>query len=154
MAIDFPAAPNPGDIYTDPTSGNSWTWDGVKWNSIFSDTAIWERTGTVISALNAGDQLNLDGTAYGDPRTITAGAFDLSTGNFWQCGAITVPNPTNAVAGTSGLIVLTGAPTGWGANFDFPGGTPPTVTTVPAVTPFYVQDPNTILMGNVVEGIS
>jgi hypothetical protein len=33
-------------------------------------------------------------------RTITAGAFDLSTGNLWTVGAITVPNPTNAVSGS------------------------------------------------------
>ena len=97
---------------------------------------------------------NLTGGVTQTMRTITAGSFDLSTGNLWNAGGITIPNPTNAVAGMSGLIVLLGAPTGWGGNFDFPGGNPPTVTTVPAVVPFMVMDAGTILMGNVIEGIS
>ena len=87
-------------------------------------------------------------------RTITAGAFDLSTGNLWDCGGIAVPNPTNAVAGMTGVIILLGAPTGWGGNFAFPGGAPPNITTVPAAIPFFVQDPGTILMGAAVEGIT
>jgi hypothetical protein len=87
-------------------------------------------------------------------RTITGGAFDLSTGNHWTCGAITVPAPTNAVAGTSGLIRITAGPVVWNAVFKFPGGTAPTIGTFPAIIPFYVESSSVILMGNVVEGIS
>lgn len=87
-------------------------------------------------------------------RTITAGAFDLSTGNHWTCGAITVPAPTNAVAGTSGLIRITAGPVVWNAVFKFPGGSAPTVSDFPALVPFYVQDSSNILMGNVAEGIA
>lgn len=87
-------------------------------------------------------------------RTITAGAFDLSTGNLWTCGAITVPNPTNAASGQTGAIRITAGPTAWDTNFKFPGGTAPTIATFPAIIPFYVQDATTILMGNVVEGIA
>ena len=87
-------------------------------------------------------------------RTITSGAFDLATGNHWTCGAITVPAPTNAVAGTSGLIRMTAGPVTWNTVFKFPGGAAPTVNTYPAIIPFYVENSTTILMGNVAEGIA
>jgi hypothetical protein len=87
-------------------------------------------------------------------RTITAGSFDLATGNLWTVGAITVPNPTNAVAGQTGAIRITAGPVVWSSNFKFPGGTAPTIATFPAVIPYYVQDASTILMGYVSEGIA
>ena len=87
-------------------------------------------------------------------RTITAGAFDLSTGNLWTVGAITVPNPTNAAAGQTGAIRITAGPVVWSSNFKFPGGTAPTIATFPAIIPFYVQNASTILMGYVSEGIA
>jgi hypothetical protein len=87
-------------------------------------------------------------------RTITAGAFDLSTGNLWTVGAITVPNPTNAVSGQTGAIRITAGPVVWSSNFKFPAATAPTIAAFPAIIPFYVQDSSTILMGNVVEGIA
>ena len=87
-------------------------------------------------------------------RTITAGAFDLSTGNLWTVGAITVPNPTNAAAGQTGAIRITAGPVVWSSNFKFPSGTAPTIAAFPAIIPYYVQDSSTILMGNVVEGIA
>ena len=94
------------------------------------------------------------GTLGTTERTITAGAFDLATGNHWTCGAITVPNPTNASAGTSGLIRITAGPVVWSSNFKFPGGSAPTIETFPSIIPFYVQGGSNILMGNVAEGIS
>jgi hypothetical protein len=87
-------------------------------------------------------------------RTITSGAFDLATGNLWTVGAITVPNPTNAVSGQTGAIRITAGPVVWSGNFKFPGGVAPTIATFPAIIPFYVQGSSTILMGNVVEGIA
>lgn len=33
MALDFPANPTPGQIYTAP-NGTTWTWDGVKWTAV------------------------------------------------------------------------------------------------------------------------
>ena len=87
-------------------------------------------------------------------RTITAGAFDLATGNLWTVGAITVPNPTNAAAGQTGAIRITAGPVVWSSNFKFPGGSAPTIATFPAIIPFYVQNSTTILMGTVVEGIA
>ena len=87
-------------------------------------------------------------------HTITPAAFDLSQGPYWTCGAIAVPNPTNGVQAMSGLIRLTAAPTGFGANFKHPGGTYTAPKAFPAIVPFYVQDPNTIMLGKAVEGIS
>lgn len=87
-------------------------------------------------------------------RTITASDFDLSTGNYWTCGAIAIPNPTNQTAGTAGLIRVTAAPTSFGSEFDFPGGAYTAPTTFPAVVPFFVQASGTILLGNFVEGIA
>jgi hypothetical protein len=87
-------------------------------------------------------------------RTITSGAFDLATGNLWTVGAITVPNPTNAVAGQTGAIRITAGPVVWSSNFKFPGGTAPTIATFPAVIPYYVSGSSTILMGNAVAGIA
>ncbi|QBP06134.1 hypothetical protein [Synechococcus phage S-B68] len=97
---------------------------------------------------------NMTGALTGTERTITAGAFDLTTGNYWTCGAITVPNPSGGVAGQSGLIRITAGPVVWSANFKFPAATAPTLTSYPAIIPFYVQDSTTILMGTAVEGIA
>jgi hypothetical protein len=56
MAITFPAAPTNGQVYTDTTSGQSWTWDGVKWKGANS-TAYWKRTGTALEPYTAGDTI-------------------------------------------------------------------------------------------------
>ena len=56
MAITFPAAPTTGQVYTDTTSGQSWTWDGVKWKGA-SSTAYWKRTGTAVEPYTAGDTI-------------------------------------------------------------------------------------------------
>ena len=104
--------------------------------------------------INANGTTTFNGTVETNERTITAGAFDLATGNHWTCGAITVPAPTNATAGTSGLIRITAGPVTWNTVFKFPGGTAPTIASFPAVIPFYVQDSSNILMGNVAEGIA
>lgn len=87
-------------------------------------------------------------------RTITVSDFDLSTGNYWTCGAIAIPNPTNQTAGTAGLIRVTAAPTSFGSHFDFPGGSYTAPTSFPAIVPFFVQASGTILLGNFVEGIA
>ena len=88
----------------------------------------------------------LSGSLTTPERTITAGSFDLSTGPFWTCGNITVPNPTNAVAGMSGLIRVTAAPAAWGGNFS----TAPTPTVFPSIIPFYVESATSIRLGQAV----
>ncbi|QBP06150.1 hypothetical protein [Synechococcus phage S-B68] len=108
--------------------------------------------------INGGATLN-GATSFGagvsgTEQTITAGSFDLDNGNFWTVGAVAIPNPTNAVAGISGLIRITAAPTSWGSNFKFPGGTAPSLASFPAMIAFYVQDSTNILMGTAAEGIA
>ena len=79
-------------------------------------------------------------------RTITAGAFDMSTGPYWTCGAIAIPNPTDAVSGMAGLIRVTAEPVSWGGNFS----TAPTPTVFPSIIPFYVQSATSIRLGQAV----
>ena len=103
---------------------------------------------------NTNGSAALAGSVSSTERTITTSTFDLATGNFWTCGAIAIPNPTNAVAGTSGLIRVTAAPTSFGSNFDFPGGTYTAPTTFPAVVPYYVVSSSQILLGSFTQGIA
>ena len=105
--------------------------------------------------LNRNGSATMAGTVSATERTITAGAgnWDLATGNFWTCGAITIPTPTNAVAGTGGLIRVTAAPN-FPAECKFPGGAYTAPTAFPAIIPFYVQNSTTLLMGNWTEGIA
>ena len=104
--------------------------------------------------IESNGKVELFGSIYGQERTIGASSFDLNTGNFWTCGAIAIPNPTNGVAGMSGLIRVTAAPTSFGSNWDFPGGTYTAPTAFPAVAPFYIVDSSTFLLGNWTEGIA
>ena len=89
---------------------------------------------------------NLTGGVTATERTVTAGAFDLATGNFWTAAAIDIPNPTNAVAGMSGLIRLTAVPTSWGGNFS----TAPAPTVFPSIVPFFVESATSIRLGRAV----
>ena len=87
-------------------------------------------------------------------RTITAGAFDLATGNLWTCGAIAVPNPTNGVAGQVGVIRVTAAPINFGNEWHHPNGAGYTAPTAfPAIAPFFVTANNEFLLGSWTEGI-
>ena len=87
-------------------------------------------------------------------RTITAGAFDLATGNLWTCGAIAIPNPTNGVAGQVGVIRVTAAPTSFGNQWDHPGGSYTAPTTFPAIAPFFVTSSTQFLLGSWTEGVA
>lgn len=110
--------------------------------------------GTERLQVEADGSAKFSGRAYGLERTITASAFDLTEGNFWTCGAIAIPNPTNGVAGQSGLIIVTAAPTSFGSDWDFPGGAYTAPSTFPAVAPFYVRSSTQFYLGNWTEGIA
>jgi len=140
-------------------NGTGWTWNGYFSTDPDNRYLTTSTIGVTVQAYDA-DTVKQDVlptftvATRTTERTITAGAFDLSTGNLWTVGAITVPNPTNAVVGQTGAIRITAGPVVWSSNFKFPGGTAPTIATFPAIIPYYVQDSSTILMGNVVEGIA
>jgi len=87
-------------------------------------------------------------------RTITAGAFDLATGNLWTCGAIAIPNPTNGVAGQVGVIRVTAAPTSFGNQWDHPGGSYTAPASFPALAPFFVTSSTQFLLGSWTEGVA
>jgi hypothetical protein len=120
----------------------------------FSTTADGASSPTERVRIESGGKTKFSGGAYGIERTATAAAFDLNTGNFWTCGAIAIPNPTNQVAGMMGSLRVTAAPTSFAANWKHPGGTYTAPTTFPAVAPFYVQASGTILLGSWTEGIA
>lgn len=88
-------------------------------------------------------------------RTISNNStWNLNTGNLWNFGGGTIANPSNATAGMSGLIRVTAAISGWGSNFDFPGGTAVAPAAFPAIVPFYVSATNVIMIGTPIEGIT
>ena len=127
-------------------------------NAATAQAAAEAAQATADSAAGGGDNLPLaGGTMTGairhTERTISTGSFDLSQGNIWTVGAITVPNPTNAVNGQSGIIRITSGPVVWSSNFKFPGGVAPTVATFPSIIPYYVQSASVILLGSITEGI-
>lgn len=47
MAIQFPANPAVDESFTDPTSGETWIWDGTKWNLLGGGDVdvLWEQNG-------------------------------------------------------------------------------------------------------------
>lgn len=92
-------------------------------------------------------------TALSDAASITP---DFSTGNNFSVtlgGDRTLENPTNAVAGQSGVIVITQDATGsrtlaYGTNWKFGGGTDPTLTTAANavdVLSYYCASPTVII---------
>ena len=91
---------------------------------------------------------NLTGAVTSNEIAITAGGWDLSEGNFFSCGAIAIPTPSNGVNGQSGLIRFTGVPTSFPAETILPDSFD---ITVACIVPFYVQADNRILLGLPVE---
>lgn len=163
-----PSNPSDGDLWYRSTDGRTYVYydDGSSAQWVDASPAgvpasVLEASdiGTTVQAYDADNVVadvapTFTATVQTTERTITAGAFDLATGNHWTCGAITVPAPANAASGTSGLIRITAGPITWNTVFKFPGGAAPAIGSFPAVIPFYVQDSSNILMGNVSEGIA
>ena len=107
-------------------------------------------SGTTIQELQSGDTINgyaqtgatntFTGAQIGSITTLTDGATitpDFAVNNSFTvtlAGNRTLANPTNLVAGQSGVIIINQDATGgrtlaYGSNFDFGGGTAPTLTT-------------------------
>ena len=63
MAIDFPANPTGGQIFTDAASGASWGWDGEKWTKGYNEppagvTHPPAETIPVVPPINGNDNVN------------------------------------------------------------------------------------------------
>jgi len=107
-------------------------------------------SGTTIQELQSGDTINgyaqtgatntFTGAQIGSITTLTDGATitpDFAVNNSFTVtlgGNRTLANPTNLVAGQSGVIIINQDGTGsrtlaYGTNYDFGGGTAPTLTT-------------------------
>ena len=138
------------NVTISPTKPDSATEGDLWFNSDNGRLFIYYTGDVWVDASPAG-QFNggvVENSVTSPERQITAGSFDISTGCFWTCDAIDIPNPTNAVAGMTGTIRFTGIPTSWGSAFKFSDGVPVTPTP-PAIVAFYVQDASTILVGKV-----
>jgi hypothetical protein len=174
MAIDFPVPTQVGQQFTDSTSNITYTcaqvgppavWTCGQSSTPTSDEFVTIATTQTISGVKtfSGDPTTFQGdlatpgvTIYStggiQPTlvTITAGSFDLQAGVNWTCGAIDIPNPTNAQPGMAGTILLTAQPGAWGAAFKYPNGagnTQPDTASYPAIVPYFVQDSSNILLG-------
>lgn len=60
MALDFPASPTTGQIYTD-ANGRQWVFNGTSWGGA-ERTAYWDRTGTTLNPKTAGDTVFTSGS--------------------------------------------------------------------------------------------
>jgi len=103
----------------------------------------------------------LTGRAYGNIASLSDGAsiaVDMSTGqNFTVTlgGNRAMANPSNAVAGQSGVFIIKQDGTGsrtlsWGNQYYFPGGTAPTLTTSASaidIVPYFCESSSVIHCG-------
>lgn len=99
-------------------------------------------------------------TTITDAATIT---IDLSLSNDFTVtlgGSRTMGNPTNAVAGQSGIIAIVQDATGsralaWAANWDWESGTAPTLSTAAGavdVIAYWVRTPTSIIATLAIKG--
>ena len=165
----IPAAANDGQINFNAGDGLTSTGTNATANQSgnTSKTFAVQAANNTINVVSGGISVNtgnlgmmptgggtFTGGIYQTVRTIGNNtAWNMATGNLWTFAGGTIANPTNATAGCSGVIRVTGAIAGWGGNFDFPGGSAPTATT-PAVFPYYVAANNVILIGNPTNSIT
>ena len=131
IVAEVPDPPDPVDAYTKAES------DDRYYTKTDSDAKYFPLAGG-----------NLTGAATQTEVAITAGGWDLSDSNFFNCGAIDVPTPTNGVNGQSGLIRFTATPTSLPAELILPSSVN---ITAACIVPFYVRAADEILLGNPVE---
>ena len=140
---DRPGSPNVGDLYYDTQVGALLYWDGTTWRQV-SNTA----PGGDFLLLAGG---RMTGAITAEVRELTVNAFNLATGNYWECaGGFQVPEPTNMRSGQSGLIRFVASPTGWAGTADTPFAFPGDDILTPgamSVVPYFVRENNQILIG-------
>lgn len=90
MAINFPDAPVLDQVYTDPTCGSSWRWDGITWNGEVEETDL----GPIVSLLER------------DLDLYVATTGNDTTGDGTQ--ALPWATPHRAMAYLSKLVLATG----------------------------------------------
>ena len=133
MAITFP--PSSSSPYE--VNGVTYTWDGSAWVAAGGGDVCVRRAGDIIT-----------GAITSVEKEITSSKCDLSEGPFFVINAdTTVPTPTNAVPGASGLIRVNATITGWASEFTALSAALPAPTSFPSVIPFYVQAADSILLG-------
>ena len=127
-------------------------------NDAFIQNKPWVITSNEISPATATDRIfasaRIRGAVVATADTV---APDMQTANFFTyAGGFTLVNPTNEVAGTSGLFIITGygAGSGFGDHYLWPGGGDAPAITAPAVVPYYVNAADQIYMGTPVQGIA
>jgi len=113
MALDFPSSPTVGQIFTDPASGLSWRWDGVKWMQIaaagsgpFVAKSGDTMTGLLLLSADPSAALGAVTKQYSDTKLPLAGGT--------LTGAVTVPAITYSgpVTSVNGLVAAISAQLG------------------------------------------
>ena len=131
-----------GGTAMDVPAGGKWTATNIA-NDTITNTQINASAAIALSKVAKDTAATWTAGQRGEVTALTSATtvtIDLADSNNFSCTMahnITFANPTNAVAGQSGSIFLTqdgtGSRTGsWGANFDWAGGTAPTLTTTAA----------------------
>jgi len=148
MAFNFPNTPTTNDTFT--AGGITWIYDGTAWN--IQTTAATLATETVpglVEKATVAEVRSWTADTYADAANLIASAaeqtlsdgatvaFNMEAG--WNAvvtlgGNRTLGNPTNANPGQSGRIRVVQDGTGsrtlaYAANWEFPGGTAPVLTT-------------------------
>ena len=164
--LNFPASPSVNDVYE--ANGVVYTWTGSYWKAnvdspTLDDTYVKVSGDTMTGALtvpgfSAGTNkvtVSSSGQVVGVQQTVS-GTWNLSQGNNWTAGGISIPQPTNALTGQSGTLMITSAITSWpaGGILKYPGGALPVITSYPSIIPFYVKSSTEVLLGNATQGIS
>ena len=126
-------------------------------SSVFTDAFVVARGNQRTAFISATGKADFTCSARSGYRAIVSGNWQLDQGDTWTSDGGVINNPViaanNGDAGRTGIIVITIGSPAWGSVFKFPGGTAPTITSTPAIIPYYCDGTN-MLMGSVTQGIS
>ena len=126
-------------------------------SSVFTDAFLAVRGNQRTAYISATGKADFTCSARSGYRAIASGNWQLDQGDTWTSDGGVINNPViaanNGDAGRTGIIVITIGSPAWGSVFKFPGGTAPTITSTPAIIPYYCDGTN-MLMGSVTQGIS
>lgn len=119
MALNFPDSPTLNEIYTDPTSGFSYEWNGTVWISYVAAGTVNIEDGSVtpLKLSTGGPSWNTDGDVYiAGITTVTNGSGTVTIGigttallvegNARVTGILTVGSSSITLDGTSNAITV------------------------------------------------